>query len=145
MNPAQHYLVAIDRDPDEADQIAQDTAKSLCCTINYANCIVPLIFCTIELEAKEIKLLDLTKSLGEYLTDEDRTIRAKGLLFSEFNYKSFAKIQDSHWLLLSSFDSITSSTTPSSSRYIYSSRLIVFRPLSDRLKFRLLRSFYVID
>lgn len=31
------------------------------------------------LESKDTKLVDVVQSLGEYLTDEDATIRAKGL------------------------------------------------------------------
>ncbi|KAK6342855.1 hypothetical protein TWF718_008237 [Orbilia javanica] len=61
MDPAQLYLVAIDRDPEEAAQIARATAKRL--------------------ENKELILLSLTKSLGEYLTNDDRTIRAKAIGF----------------------------------------------------------------
>ncbi|KAJ6257724.1 hypothetical protein Dda_7512 [Drechslerella dactyloides] len=61
MEPAQQYLLAIDRDPDEAAQIAKATAKRL--------------------ENKELILLSLTKSLGEYLTNDDRTIRAKAIGF----------------------------------------------------------------
>lgn len=31
------------------------------------------------IESKDLKLLDLIQSLGEYLTDEDKTIRAKAI------------------------------------------------------------------
>ncbi|EPS40889.1 hypothetical protein H072_5246 [Dactylellina haptotyla CBS 200.50] len=61
MEPVQEYLIAIDRDPDEALSIAKATAKRL--------------------ENKELILLGLTKSLGEYLTNDDRTIRAKAIGF----------------------------------------------------------------
>lgn len=34
--------------------------------------------CVLGVEKKELKLLDIVQSLGEYLTDDDRTVRAKG-------------------------------------------------------------------
>jgi hypothetical protein len=33
------------------------------------------------IETKDLKLLDLVQSLGEYLTDEDKTIRAKAIKY----------------------------------------------------------------
>ncbi|KAF3928046.1 hypothetical protein AA313_de0201859 [Arthrobotrys entomopaga] len=61
MEPVQEYILAIDKDPDEALRIAKGTAKRL--------------------ENKELILLGLTKSLREYLTNDDRTIRAKAIGF----------------------------------------------------------------
>ena len=77
MDPAHQYLIAIDRDPDEAAKIAIDTARSMFLKPSLMDVIVN-VTSALELETKELKLLDLTKSLGEFLTDEDRTIRAKG-------------------------------------------------------------------
>lgn len=59
MTEAKLFMVAVDKNPTEAASIARDVAKRI--------------------ESKEIKLLDVVKSLGEPLTDEDRTMRAKGM------------------------------------------------------------------
>ncbi|EWC45959.1 hypothetical protein DRE_04752 [Drechslerella stenobrocha 248] len=61
MESAEQYLLAIDEDPERAAGIAKDTAKRL--------------------ENKELILLSLTKSLGEYLTNDDGIIRAKATGF----------------------------------------------------------------
>lgn len=54
------YMINIDKNPSEAAGIARDVARKI--------------------ETKDIKLLDVVQSLGEYLTDDDRTIRAKCIL-----------------------------------------------------------------
>jgi DNA repair/transcription protein MET18/MMS19 len=54
------YLVTVDKNPAEAAEIAANVARKI--------------------ENKETKLLEVVQSLGEPLTDEDRTIRAKGSL-----------------------------------------------------------------
>lgn len=57
---AKLYLVTVDKNPAEAAEIAANVARKI--------------------ESKEMKLLEVVQSLGEPLTDEDRTIRAKGNL-----------------------------------------------------------------
>ncbi|KAF8250485.1 ARM repeat-containing protein [Wilcoxina mikolae CBS 423.85] len=57
MKEAALYMHHVEKDPAEAKRIAQDTAKRI--------------------ESREIKLLELVQSLGEYLTDDDTTVRAK--------------------------------------------------------------------
>ncbi|KAI9788460.1 MAG: hypothetical protein M1816_006896 [Peltula sp. TS41687] len=66
MSDVQRFLLTIDNDPKAAAQIYENTAKSL--------------------ESKGTKLVDVVQSLGEYLTDEDATIRAKGSSFQRNVY-----------------------------------------------------------
>ncbi|KAI5816584.1 RNAPII transcription regulator C-terminal-domain-containing protein, partial [Pyronema omphalodes] len=61
MKEAALYMHHAERDPAEAKRIAQDTAKRI--------------------ESKELKLLEVVQSLGEYLTDDDTTVRAKAIGF----------------------------------------------------------------
>ncbi|KAL7267583.1 hypothetical protein RUND412_009827 [Rhizina undulata] len=51
------FMLNVEKDPAKAKRIAIESAKRI--------------------ERKEVKLLDLVQSLGEYLTDEDTTVRAK--------------------------------------------------------------------
>ncbi|KAF3919588.1 hypothetical protein ABW20_dc0103300 [Dactylellina cionopaga] len=85
MEPVQEYLIAIDKDADEALQIAKATAKSTE-SLPLLSRFPPNAQLTrktreLGLENKELILLGLTKSLGEYLTNDDRTIRAKAIGF----------------------------------------------------------------
>ncbi|RPA86211.1 ARM repeat-containing protein [Ascobolus immersus RN42] len=58
---AKLYLITIDKNPAEAAEIAANVARKI--------------------ENKETKLLEVVQSLGEPLTDEDRTIRAKAIAY----------------------------------------------------------------
>ncbi|KAI5846119.1 RNAPII transcription regulator C-terminal-domain-containing protein [Tricharina praecox] len=59
MKEAVLFMHHVDKDPQEAKRIAQDTAKRI--------------------ESREFKLLEVVQSLGEYLTDDDTTVRAKAI------------------------------------------------------------------
>ncbi|KAF2836464.1 ARM repeat-containing protein [Patellaria atrata CBS 101060] len=61
MSDIQLYLFEFDRNKKEATQIAEQSAKRL--------------------ESKELKLIDLIESLGEYLNSEDGSIRAKTISY----------------------------------------------------------------
>ncbi|KAI9845458.1 MAG: hypothetical protein M1838_001720 [Thelocarpon superellum] len=61
MSDAQQFLLAVDRDKNEAARIADGTAR--------------------QLENKQVKLLGVVQSLGDYLTDDDATIRAKAVAY----------------------------------------------------------------
>ncbi|KAG0131695.1 putative DNA repair/transcription protein [Tuber indicum] len=62
------YILNVAKDPTEANRISKESAK--------------------QIQDKELKLLDLVQSLGEYLTDDDKTTRAKaiGYLSSVLGY-----------------------------------------------------------
>ncbi|RPA91136.1 ARM repeat-containing protein [Choiromyces venosus 120613-1] len=62
------YILNVDKDPAEASRISKESAK--------------------QIQDKELKLLDLVQSLGGYLTDDDKTTRAKaiGYLSSVLGY-----------------------------------------------------------
>ncbi|KAI5850424.1 RNAPII transcription regulator C-terminal-domain-containing protein [Morchella snyderi] len=58
---ARLYMLNVEKDPTEATRIATQSAKRI--------------------ESKELKLLDVVQSLGEYLVDDDRTVRAKAISY----------------------------------------------------------------
>ncbi|KAF8435281.1 RNAPII transcription regulator C-terminal-domain-containing protein [Terfezia claveryi] len=55
------YLHNVDKNLEEASRIATDAAKRI--------------------ESKQLKLLDVIQSMGEYMTDDDATVRAKSIGF----------------------------------------------------------------
>ncbi|KAI9761955.1 MAG: hypothetical protein M4579_000738 [Chaenotheca gracillima] len=61
MSDAQNFLLTVDQSPAEASQIALGAAKKI--------------------ESKETKLVEVVQSLGEYLTDDDATIRSKAVSY----------------------------------------------------------------
>ncbi|KAI9857336.1 MAG: hypothetical protein M1824_004886 [Vezdaea acicularis] len=61
MSDAQEYLLAIDKNQQEAAHIAKEVANRI--------------------ERKETKLVEVVQSVGEYLTDDDATIRAKAVAY----------------------------------------------------------------
>ncbi|MCJ1246191.1 hypothetical protein MMC30_003396 [Trapelia coarctata] len=61
MSDVRDYLLTVDRDKQGALQIAQGTASKL--------------------EKKEVTLINIVQSLGEYINDEDDTIRSKAVGF----------------------------------------------------------------
>ncbi|KAL8997057.1 MAG: hypothetical protein Q9188_006419 [Gyalolechia gomerana] len=61
MSDIQHYLLKADNDKAAADQIARATAQNL--------------------ETKKTSLIDVVQSLGEYINDEDSTIRSKAVTY----------------------------------------------------------------
>lgn len=60
----------------------------------------------VELETGESKLLDVVQSLGEYLTDDDATVRAKGMLFlsiprkTDTDHSQLLRFMPASWQLL---------------------------------------------
>lgn len=61
MSDAQEYLLAIDKNQQEAAHIAKEVANRI--------------------ERKETKLVEVVQSVGEYLTDDDATIRARAVAY----------------------------------------------------------------
>lgn len=57
MSNVQQYLLTVNTDKEKALSIAQDTARGL--------------------ESKQLTLIEAVQSLGEYINDEDATIRAR--------------------------------------------------------------------
>ncbi|KAF8476066.1 RNAPII transcription regulator C-terminal-domain-containing protein [Kalaharituber pfeilii] len=55
------YLVNVEKNPEEASRIASDAAKRI--------------------EDKQLKLLDVIQSMGEFMVDDDATVRAKSIGF----------------------------------------------------------------
>jgi hypothetical protein len=76
MSDVQLYLFEYDKNKKEATRIAEDSAKS----INPDRPHAASAFANhgVELERKELKLLDLIQSLGEYLNHEEAPLRGKG-------------------------------------------------------------------
>ncbi|KAI9782111.1 MAG: hypothetical protein M1839_005457 [Geoglossum umbratile] len=61
MSDAQRFLLTIDGNQQEAIKLAEESAKRI--------------------ESKELKFVELVQSLGEYLTDDDTTVRAKAVAY----------------------------------------------------------------
>ncbi|KAI9869021.1 MAG: hypothetical protein M1813_002844 [Trichoglossum hirsutum] len=61
MSDAQRFLLTIDGNQQEAIKVAEGSAKRI--------------------ENKDLKLVELVQSLGEYLTDDDTTVRAKAIAY----------------------------------------------------------------
>ncbi|KAL8663798.1 MAG: hypothetical protein Q9202_003612 [Teloschistes flavicans] len=61
MSDIQRYLLKVDDDKASAEQIAKETARKV--------------------ESKEIALIDVVQSLGEYINDEDAAIRSKAVTY----------------------------------------------------------------
>ena len=73
MSDVRDYLLTVDRDRAGAEDIASRTARSKWSTSSLAD----LAYHAIELESRESSLIDVVQSLGEYINDEDATVRAK--------------------------------------------------------------------
>ncbi|KAL8691527.1 MAG: hypothetical protein Q9218_003270 [Villophora microphyllina] len=61
MSDVQRYLLKVEEDKASAEQIAKETAQKV--------------------ETKQIALVDVVESLGEYINDEDATIRSKAVTY----------------------------------------------------------------
>lgn len=61
MSDIQDYLLKVDNDKDAAEKIAKATAQNL--------------------ETKKSSLIDIVQSLGEYINDEDSTVRSKAVTY----------------------------------------------------------------
>jgi DNA repair/transcription protein MET18/MMS19 len=82
MSELQNFLLVVDRNKQEAIQIAEETAQSKCyrlfCEINTFGSATDK---PSELEAKQATLIDVVQSLGEYINDEDGVIRGKAVSY----------------------------------------------------------------
>ena len=78
MSDAQRFLLAIDGNQQEAIKVAEESAKRKCSIMPCEHAGVADMGPGIE--SRELKLVELIQSLGEYFTDDDTTVRAKGRL-----------------------------------------------------------------
>jgi len=74
MSDVQLYLFEADKDRAEATRLAGVTAESEAFIV--LGCSTLLINAS-ELESKQLKLIDLVQSLGEYLNNDDPSLRTK--------------------------------------------------------------------
>lgn len=72
MSNVQQYLLTVNADREKALSIAQDTARGM---ITRCSAQPKLIFPGLEL--KQLTLIEAVQSLGEYINDDDATIRAR--------------------------------------------------------------------
>lgn len=70
------YLHNVDKNSEEASRIATDAARSLT-QILWAYQSYHGLTIILGIESKQLKLLDVIQSMGEYMTDDDATVRAK--------------------------------------------------------------------
>jgi DNA repair/transcription protein MET18/MMS19 len=75
MPDAQEYVHTFDVDKAGALQIAQRTASSR----GSCSCDLPIMLTEPGLELKETNLINVIESIGDYVKDEDATIRSKAL------------------------------------------------------------------
>lgn len=74
---ARNYVLAVESNKQEAAQIAQSVAQS-----ELINCIrLAKLLTGQELESRQVTLIELVQSLGEYINDEDEKIRARALAY----------------------------------------------------------------
>ena len=72
MSDVQQYLLTVGPDEANASGIAKETAKSMLCPIPNSQADLYS-----GLESKETTLIEVVRSLGEYINEEDATVRAK--------------------------------------------------------------------
>lgn len=80
MSDVQLYLFNFDKDRDEASKYSKETAESMFEISMRSWTAWVLMNHHAELAKKEIRLTALIESLGEYLNNEDASIRAKSNL-----------------------------------------------------------------
>lgn len=76
MSDVRDYLLTVDRDKAAAEDIASGTARSM-----NRPTIESLSSPRAGLESKQVSLIDIVQSLGEYINDEDATVRAKAVQY----------------------------------------------------------------
>ena len=77
MSDVRSYLLTVAKDKQQAFDIAQSTASSSCFfTPCHGNANIPT-----ELASKELTLFDVVQSLGDYINEEDATIRSLAIEF----------------------------------------------------------------
>ena len=77
MSDVRKYLLTVDNDKHAAAQIAQETAKSIAPSSLQA--VATFAYCFPELDARQIILIDVVQSLGEYINQEDASIRSNAV------------------------------------------------------------------
>jgi len=78
MSDVRDYLLTVDRDKAAAEDIASGTARSkLYKRPKNESLSLPRA----GLESKQVSLIDIVQSLGEYINDEDATVRAKAVQY----------------------------------------------------------------
>lgn len=82
MADVQLYLYEADKDRAEATRLAGETAKSAQSLALLSKDVANLI---VELESKQLKLVDLIQSLGEYLNNEEAALRIKSMDYTSIN------------------------------------------------------------
>ena len=78
MSDVRDYLLTIDKDKAGAEDIAYGTARSKLFTFSHNT---KLSLPRLELESRQVSLIEVVQSLGEYINDEDATIRAKAVQY----------------------------------------------------------------
>lgn len=78
MSDVRDYLLTIDRDKAAAEDIASGTARS---KLYKCPKIESLSSPRAGLESKQVSLIDIVQSLGDYINDEDATVRAKAVQY----------------------------------------------------------------
>ena len=76
MSAVQQFLLTYGNNKDKARGIAQDMAKGRLGALNNHSLISLIV---LALETKQITLIEVVQSLGEYINDEDPTNRAKAI------------------------------------------------------------------
>lgn len=79
MAGVQDYLLTVDSDKEAAAKIAEETSKSTSATLPKLhisrNALTPKL--NADLQSKAESLIEVVQSLGEYINDENPSIRAK--------------------------------------------------------------------
>lgn len=80
MSSIQRYLLKVDDDRAGAEQIAKDTAQS---KMDYQFLVQEKVGIDplAGLDSKEVSLIDVVRSLEEYINDEDPSIRSKAVTY----------------------------------------------------------------
>lgn len=81
MSDVQQYLLKVDSDRAGAEKIAKDTAQSKTHIQKLMTRARLKADEMVELDLKETTLIDVVQSLGEYINDEDASIRSKAVTY----------------------------------------------------------------
>ena len=79
MSNVEKYLLAVNNDKDKALSIAQDTAQGIPKTQLNGVKEYSKTNQDIGLESRQVTLVDVVQSLGDYIIDEDATIRSRAI------------------------------------------------------------------
>ena len=77
MSDTSDYLLTIDIDKIGATKIAGETATSM----DPSNYTLPLLIIFTELENRTVTLIEVVRSLGDYINDESAIIRSKAVRY----------------------------------------------------------------